>query len=128
MESITQNIGFMNGSLELTEIQNRVAIVFHFEGLLTQQKAQEYVKQWHKIFLSHNKEKIIIVFNASQMSDYQPMARVVFQTAIKELKTQIDSIWVISNSKVIKAGAALMSIFSSFQIATVGSLDDIKMK
>ncbi len=127
MENQTQNLKLINGNLELTQIQSKTAIIFHFEGILTQQKAHEFIKQWQIIFLGNESNKMVVIFDAINMSDYQPMARTLFQKSINELKSQIDSIWVISNSKIVKAGAAIMSIFSSFPITTIASLDDIKM-
>jgi len=59
------------------------------------------------------------------MDDYEPLARTIWQNTINELKSQIRSMWVVTDSPIIATGAIIMSLFTSFKIKTVSSEEDI---
>lgn len=44
---------------------------------------------------------------------------------MKELKDQIDQVWVISESKLIRGGAAIMGMLTSLSIKAVNSEEQI---
>jgi len=44
---------------------------------------------------------------------------------IVELSGQIENIWVVTTSKLIMAGAKIMSMFTSFSIKTVSTEDKV---
>ena len=60
------------------------------------------------------------------MTGFENKARVIWQKAIKELKKQIDCVWLISDSKIIRAGAKVMSAFTSFSLNVVNDESKIK--
>jgi len=59
------------------------------------------------------------------MSGFENKARVIWQKAIKRLKNQIAVVWLITDSKTIKTGAKLMSLFTSFEIKVVKTEKEI---
>ena len=70
-------------------------------------------------------EKIALVWHCQKMKGYEPMARSLWQRTIKDLKDQIDSIWLITDSALIKAGATLISFFTKLDIKVVKSENKI---
>ena len=59
------------------------------------------------------------------MKGYDSDARVKWQSALKEMNTQIDSIWLISDSSIIKMGATMMGLFSSLNVKVIKSESEI---
>jgi hypothetical protein len=94
---------------------------------LNKQEAAQMCQEWKAFADSNKPAKHVVIINALDMTDYEPMSRVIFQETINELKTQIESIWVITNSKLISAGAALMGLFTSFKIKSVASESQIAL-
>ncbi len=98
---------------------------FMFTDVLKKSDAQEACQEWKDTFRQMNGENFHLIFNAISMKDYEPMARMIWQKTIGELKPQIASIWVVTNSKLIATGAKLMGLFTSFNIQVVNNEDKI---
>jgi len=107
-------------TIEQTSVQDNECIKFTFKGCFTNKQAVKAADEWKKLFETQNR-KTIVVFDCLQMTDYEPLARGTWQQTITFLKTKIDTIWVITDSKVIAAGATIMGMFTSFTIKTVNS-------
>lgn len=114
----------VNPDIFWKSIKGKEVLNFTFRGTLTHQEAEIAIKIWKEMFqLKPNKQ--VIVWECKEMKGYEPMARAVWQDAIKELKGQIDKIWLISDSAIIIAGGKIMSLFTSFDIKPVRSEEDI---
>lgn len=112
--------------IELCEVNNEDCLKFTFNNKLKEQDAYEGVKEWEDIFSSvDSDQKSVIVWDSTQMSGFENKARIIWQKGLKKLKKQISVIWLITDSKAIKAGAKLMSLFTSFEIKVVKSEKDI---
>lgn len=116
-----------NPDIQWKTIKNKEHLYFTFDGTLTLNDATLATKKWTDIFKTKINGKITIVWNCLKMSGYEPMARSVWQKKMKELKNQIDIIWLITDSSIVKAGANIMSVFTSYEIKTVKSEDEIKV-
>lgn len=112
--------------IEMLEINDEDCLKFCFSGKLTKEDAVEGISYWEDIFDSIPEgEKTKIIWDCKEMTGFENSARVEWQHAVKKLKTKIDVIWLIANSKVIKAGAKVMSMFSSFKIKNVDNEDEL---
>ena len=60
------------------------------------------------------------------MKGYEPRARVTWQKAMGELKNQIDTIWLVTNSSMIKTGAKIMSLAVSYDIKAISKESEMK--
>ena len=60
------------------------------------------------------------------MKGYDPEARNICQKAIRDLKPQIENIWVVTNSSLIKMGTMDMGMFVSYKLKVVESFNEIK--
>ncbi len=98
---------------------------FSFSGVLTQKQAVEACSEWTDIFSQDKAGKFNVIFNSTNMDNYEPLARAVFQKSIKNLGSQIIKIWVVTDSKLISGGAAIMGMFVSFPIKVLSSEDKI---
>jgi hypothetical protein len=57
-----------------------------------------------------------VIFDATNMNDYHPMARTFWQKTISQHKSKINLIWVISDSFIVLASAKIMGLFTSVKI------------
>lgn len=102
---------------------------FTFIGKLTHEAAGHAAIEWANEFKKIRKDTAVpVIFDCLHMSDYHPMARTCWQKVITELKSQIRDIWVISDSKIIRAGAAILGVFTSFAIRTVDAESKISIR
>ena len=125
---VQSNYATKSLNLQWITIKGIRCLNFTFSRVLTSQSATRMVDEWKMLFGEEGSTKVNLIFDCKEMTDYEPFARIVFQKAISELKPQINGIWVISTSKVIVAGAAIMGLFASFPIRTVASQDLVDLK
>jgi len=115
-----------NINVELITFKGEDCLKFTFIGQFTLDDAEFGVSEWKDIFASAGDEKVIVIWDSKQMTGFENKARVIWQKAIKELKKQIDCVWLISDSKIIRAGAKVMSAFTSFSLKVVNDESKIK--
>ncbi len=112
--------------IELYQCKTEECLKFTFKGKFSEQSALSGSEEWRDLFSSTGTEKSVLVWDCKEMTGFEPKARIVWQQAMKELKGQIDCVWLISNSAIIRAGAKLMSTFTGFKIKAVKTEKDIK--
>jgi len=122
MENNEQNL-----KVNVQVVNNINCLHFYFKGELSYETALDAIDQWKEYFQSHPNEKIPIIWNCLEMTGYKPLARTAWQSAIKQMKDQIDSIWLVTSSTLIKSGAMLMSMMSSLKIKTVKNEDEVNI-
>ena len=115
-----------NINIELVTFQGEDCLKFTFIGQFTEDDAVFGVSEWKELFASAGDERVIVIWDSKQMTGFENKARVIWQYAIKELKKQIDCVWLISDSKIIRAGAKVMSAFTSFNLKVVNDESKIK--
>jgi hypothetical protein len=98
---------------------------FTFDGVLTQKEAISLCNAWRKHCDVRPDIRFIIVFNAKEMKNYEPQARITFQKCIKELIDHIDKIWLITDSKLVLGGASIMSLITGLPIRAIRSEEQI---
>ena len=112
-------------SIEWKNINNNICLFFKFHGVFSHETSLKGVEEWMQRFAEKDKLKFIIVWDCINMNGYEPKARIVWQHALKELQKQIDTIWLISDSSIIRTGAKIISLATSFEIKPVSKEADI---
>ncbi len=103
------------------------ALVFRFGKHLRTDDALIAIEEWRREFASKPGQTIDLIWEASEMAAYEGGARRAWQLALKEMRDQIGTVWLVSQSAVIRMGASVMSTFSSLDIKTVRCEDEIKL-
>ena len=119
----------MNATGNNPVIENRIhsnneILHFTFKGRFTESDARNAVLQWNDS-LRKGDAKLHHIWDCREMSGYDPMARIEWQKAIKELKNRIEKIWLISDSSLIIAGAMILSTFTTLEIKAVKSEEQV---
>ncbi|MFA5646762.1 MAG: hypothetical protein WC951_00515 [Bacteroidales bacterium] len=113
-----------NPVIEVKKLNGKEYIYFTFQGKFLEKDAEKAIGIWAGHFQKGNIARPHI-WDCKEMTGYEPMARIIWQKAMKELKGNISKIWLISESPVILAGAKILSLFTSFDISPVKSENDI---
>lgn len=111
--------------IELYHLKDEECLKFIFKDKFKGKDAERSVVEWRDLFASLKGERIPLIWDCLEMTGYETKARTTWQQAMKELKNQIDCVWLVTNSKIIKAGAKLMSAFTKFTIKVVKSENEI---
>lgn len=100
------------------------SLLFVFPPMLTQAAAEEAIDQWTSA-LDKREEETTLIWDCSEMKDYDPTARILWQKALSKQQKKIKSIWLISESKVIRMAAKLLAMFVKLKIRPVSSPTEI---
>lgn len=114
-----------NPKIEWTKKSGKDCLKFTFSGKFSDSDAAASTEKWRQIFSTKKQEKIILIWDCLEMHDYDQHARTLWQNACKEMKDQIEIIWVMTNSLLIRMGASVISVFTSLKIKVVSSEKDI---
>jgi len=115
----------VNPSIEWYQISKKECLKFSFGEKLTEKEADVAIAEWKEFFKSREEKKVNLVWDCRKMKGYESGARINWTNALKELKSQIASIWLISDSTFIRLGASVMAMFSNLNIIPINSEEDI---
>nr|WKN38842.1 hypothetical protein K4G66_09015 [Tunicatimonas sp. TK19036] len=117
-----------NTRIDWVQIDDADCLKFTFKDIFTHKEAMIASQEWKSSFQERVNNRFVVIFDAKAMKNYEPLARSVWQKTMTELKGQIESIWLVTDSKIIAAGAKIMSVFTSFNIKTVSAEENIILK
>ncbi len=116
-----------NLKVEWITKSGRDCLKFTFFGKFTVQDAIPALEKWRQAFAERPEGKIPLIWDCLNMEDYDHEARTLWQDACKEMKDRIDTIWVLTNSLLIRMGASVISVFTSLKIKVVSSEDQVQV-
>ena len=111
--------------VDIFEKNNKKYIRFIFYGHFDVHDAEHSLDKWKEINSENPAQKYTIIWDCLRMTGYDHDSRVVWQSALNELKSQIDVIWIITRSKMFKMGAAVMTLMTDIKLKAVETEDDI---
>lgn len=107
-------------------INDKIFLQFDFPKHLDEEMAINTIPVWKEMYqqLATN-EKANLVFNCEVMTGFDTEARRKWQTALKDLKNQTGSIWIVSENIFILGAAKTMGILAGFPIKVTRSLSEV---
>jgi hypothetical protein len=114
--------------VEWKDVVGRHCLFFKFGQYLTEEQAKPAVAKWKFEFDRRPVQKIILVWECLEMEGYDTGARTIWQHTMSEYKSRIDGIYLITKSKIIKAGAHFMGAFAGINISAVTSEEELEKK
>jgi hypothetical protein len=61
------------------------------------------------------------------MSGYDNPAAMLWQKTLRELKSQVECVWLISSSSLIRMGASMVNFMIGVKVQTVKNENEIKL-
>lgn len=111
-------------SVDLIESEQATYIEFVFGEKLDRVGAERAILAWKAILDQHPGRSFLLVWDCTQMKDYDHGARSSWQLAMKKNFDRIELIYLISDSKVIQLGASLITMFTKHRIKSVNKKAD----
>ena len=111
--------------IEWSEKSSKQCLQFTFGQALSEREAKIAIAEWKAAFRSKTNDSIILIWDCRKMKSYESAARILWTEALKEMKPRIDSIWLISDSALIRMGASVMGMISSLKIKAISAESEI---
>jgi len=111
--------------IEWSEKSSKQCLQFTFGQALSEREAKIAIAEWKAAFRSKTNDSIILIWDCRKMKGYESPARAKWTDALKEMKSQIATIWLISDSAIIRMGASVMGMVSSLNIKSINSESEI---
>jgi oligoendopeptidase F len=117
-----------NLDIDLCQLTGSACLKFTFKDKLSEEDAKHAVNEWKDLLASSKEDKVNMVWDCLHMDNYENKALSIWQQALKESKERINKIWLVTDSKMLKAGAMLISAFTNLKIKVVKSHDKIDLQ
>ena len=114
-----------NPQIEWCQKSGQECLRFCFGERLTEKEADIAITVWKDAFQSKRDKSVTLIWDCKNMKGYETGARDKWTKALKEMKGQIASIWLISDSAIIRMGASVMGLLSALKIRPISSESDI---
>jgi len=115
----------VNPQIEWCQKSGQECLKFIFGERLTEKEADVAISAWKDAFQSKKDKAITLIWDCKHMKGYETKARDKWTKALKEMKAQIASIWLISDSAIIRMGASVMGLIGDLKIRPISSEGDI---
>ena len=109
------------------DIDGRQCLVVTFSGKLTRADAASAM-DIIRAEVEGAAEPVVMVWEATAMSGYESEARTLWQEGLAELKPGIQAIHLVSESAVIRMGAAVVGMFVGYPITSWSSRADVRLR
>jgi hypothetical protein len=114
-----------NPMIEWCKKTERNCLKFIFKEILTEQDATAAIAQWRQSFQTAKEKSIVLIWDCRKMKGYDSAARVKWTEALRQLKSRIETIWLISESPIVRMGASVIGLALSVKIKAIKSETDI---
>lgn len=102
-------------------------LYFKFDGVLRINTANRGINRWNNLMTREQEnQQHIMVWDCTLMKNYETNARIAWQKNLKKQRGKIVTIWLITNSAIVQAGAEMLSFFTSYTIKTVKSIEELE--
>lgn len=114
-----------NPKIEWIQKSGKQCLRFTFGERLATKEAETAIIEWREAFERSINNPITLIWDCRNMKGYDSNARTKWTDALKEMKSNIDTIWLITESSMIKMGASVMNMFVSLNIKIVSNESEI---
>jgi hypothetical protein len=114
-----------NPIIEWCKKAEKHCLKFIFKEGLTEQDADAAIARWRQNIQTAEEKSIVLIWDCRKMKGYDSAARVKWTEALKQFKSRIETIWLISESPIVRMGASVMGLALSVKIKAIKSETDI---
>lgn len=116
-----------NPIIEWSETSGRECLKFTFGENLSAEEAVEAIAEWKRCISEKANKPIVLIWDCRKMARYETAARDRWTAALKEMKKDIESVWLITDNLFIRFGAFIMSTLCAVKINVIHSEDEISI-
>lgn len=113
--------------IDLCQLTETACLKFKFNNNLSEEDARYAIQEWNDLLNSSKDDKVNMIWDCLEMKNYEQKALALWQHALKESRNKINQIWLVTESKMLRAGAMLISAFTNMKIKVVKSHDKINL-
>ena len=113
----------MNPKIAWRDMKDQRCLFLHFDGHFSADHAQQAISVISPM-VEKTEGKITMVWECSDMAGFDTAAREDWQIFIKDIRSKIERIHLVSKKIVIRSGAMVIGIFAGIKITTWAALDD----
>jgi len=117
----------MNPQIEWRDVKDQRYLLMHFTGHFSADNARNAISTISPL-ITKAERKITMVWECTGMAGFDIAAREAWQIFIRDIKSKIEKIHLVSNKLVIRSGAVVIGIFAGIRIATWATLDEWQMQ
>ena len=114
-----------NTRVEWCEKREGNCLRFTFGEQLSELDAEFAILKWKQAFQQKKDQCISLIWDCTKMRGYESGARLKWTNTLFELKPRIGSIWLISDSSIVRMGASVMGMATSLHIKAVSSESEV---
>ncbi len=119
-------MGYINPEIARLTLGTRACLKFTFRGHLTAEDSKRAILEWRQAFQSMAGDSFTLIWDCLLMGGYEHDARSAWTHALVDMKPQIEAVWLITESPIIKMGGKVMGMFTGLNIHIVKSEDEIR--
>lgn len=108
----------------LSDIQT-LYLRFTFGESFSHDDATIAISQWREAFASRPGEMITLIWDCTAMKDYHGSAKSIWTASLRDFDDQIEMIWMISGSSLVRIGATFMARMAQIPFKSVRSEAEI---
>ena len=113
----------MNPRPEWRDLGNRRCLLLRFDGHFSAENALDAISTISSL-VEQTEGKTTMVWECTGMTSYDTAAREDWQVLIKDIKSKIESIHLVSESLAVRSWAMVVGSFAGIKITTWATLDD----
>ena len=114
----------MNPKIAWRDMRDQRCLFLHFDGHFSAENARNAIISISTM-IKMTEEKIIMVWECTGMEGFDTAAREAWQNFIRDIKSKIEKIHLVSNKIVIRSGAVVVGIFAGIKIYSWATLDEL---
>lgn len=127
MKRVFSSNGF-NPDVSFKIINNKKCIIVKYKGYLKAEDTERAVERTIKFLNENPNEKIVLVWNCLDISDYEATSRKILQKAAADYIDSLAIVYAIVTSPIVIAATEIISFFSPTKIKTVSSYEELLSK
>ncbi len=114
----------MNPTFEWQDRKDERYLLLHFARHFSAESARDAIRTISPMIMK-TEGKITMVWECSDMAGFDQAAREAWQIFVKDIKSKIERIHLVSNKLLIRSGAVVVGIFAGIKINTWAKIDEI---
>lgn len=117
----------MNPTIECRMERSKPYLFLYFDGHLSEDDTMEAILKIISLF-KECKGKTTMVWECTRMTGYDEGSREMWQEFMKDIRTRLEEVHLISQNVLIRVGGSVVGMFAGMKITTWSSIEEFQAK